>query len=267
MGFRDKGRVCFSRRELGISALASLMIGTSPSVRTVVPKDLNVDGHFTGIIDIYDGNDLVSLEDASNLGVRAVVHETGMGLYKKDRAYARRKEEAIQKNLMWGAYHLLSAESIEDQLDRFLGLEDGSDNRTAMALDWEPTSHGTMTHEALRTFVDKFHARTGFYPILYCDSRIRRLHGIVRGDPLLAKCPLWYACRRNHEDGPEIPSATWSTYALWQFDDEKRKNGAPYPPDVLPGADWNSFKGTEDELRRAWPFRTAWQGPKHGRRA
>jgi lysozyme len=160
-------------------------------------------------------------------------------------------------DVLWGAFHLLSAESTEGQLDRFLGLEDGSDNQTAMVLDWEPTSHGTMTYEALRSFVDKFHARTGFYPLLYCDSWIRFVDGIVRGDPLLAKCPLWYARLTNHEDRLEIPAATWSTYALWQFDDENRKYGAPYPPDVLPGADWNSFRGTEGELRRAWPFRMA----------
>jgi hypothetical protein len=59
------------------------MVGTSASARTVIPRDLNVDGHFTGIIDIYDEDDRVSLEDARNLGVRAVMHETGMGLYKK----------------------------------------------------------------------------------------------------------------------------------------------------------------------------------------
>jgi hypothetical protein len=124
-----------------------------------------------------------------------------------------------------------------------------------MALDWEPSSHGNMSYSNVRSFIEKFHQVKNFYPILYCDRRVRNNKGIVEGDPLLAKCPLWYARPRFDEAGLQIPAATWDTYTLWQFDDEKRKFNAPYPPKVLPGADWNSFKGTEDDLRSAWPFR------------
>lgn len=235
---------------------ASIATCTVARAQSIAPKDLYIDdGHFVGIIDIYDENNHISLDETWNLGVRAILHETGMGLFKKDTAYADRKKTALEKGFLWGAFHLLSAESVDDQLGRFLSIEDGSDRRIAMALDWEPTSHGTMTYQNLKAFVQKFRDAKNFYPILYCDSRVKNNPHLVKGDALLAKCPLWYARPRFNECNLQIPKATWKNYTLWQFDDEKRKYNAPYPRNVLPGADWNSFKGTEQKLRNAWPFR------------
>jgi hypothetical protein len=95
------------------------------------------------------------------------------------------------------------------------------------------------------------------YPLLYGGSLVREAEGIQQGDTLLANCPLWYVRFTN---GPlEIPANTWSTYTLFQFDDENRLFGAP-PPDVVPGADFNRFQGTFDSLRAAWPFAGATAG-------
>ena len=63
---------------------------------------MNVDGSFVGIIDIYDKNDQIDLTEAWRLGVRAIFHETGMGLFKRDRAYVARKAAALQKGLSLG---------------------------------------------------------------------------------------------------------------------------------------------------------------------
>lgn len=38
---------------------------------------------FQGIIDIFDGNDPIDLNDAWKRGVRVILHETSRGAYKK----------------------------------------------------------------------------------------------------------------------------------------------------------------------------------------
>jgi hypothetical protein len=89
---------------------------------------------FQGIIDIYDGNGQIDLRDTWQRGVRAILHETSMGLYKKDRAYATRKAEALEMGFLWAGYHLVSAGDIGAQLDVLLEMEDGSDPRVGLAI-------------------------------------------------------------------------------------------------------------------------------------
>jgi len=212
---------------------------------------------FQGIIDIYDGNDRIDLQDAWDRGVRAILHQTTRGTYKKDALYAERKKRALEMNFLWAGYHLLSAEDVGDQLKYFLAMEDGSDPRIALAIDWEKSKKGLATGDQVRDFVQRFNKAMqprypDRYPILYGGHTVREDAKIQAGDALLAKCPLWYV--RYNAAGPiEIPLKTWPTYTLWQFDDENRKHGGP-PKEVLPGADFNRFQGTEEELRAAWPF-------------
>jgi len=205
---------------------------------------------FQGIIDVYDQNEL-DLQDAWARGVRAILHETSRGLYHVDTAYVERRKAALDKGFLWGAFHLLSTENTKKQVDRFLSIEDGADPRIVLAIDWEKGSTGLMKLAEVHSFVDLFIQRTGRYPLLYGGSVLRETAQIKAGDELLAKCPLWYA-RYTHGD-LELPKKTWSTYTLWQFDDEKRENGGP-PKTVLPGADWSQFQGTLDELKMSWPF-------------
>jgi GH25 family lysozyme M1 (1,4-beta-N-acetylmuramidase) len=212
---------------------------------------------FQGIIDIYDGNDRIDLDDAWNRGVRAILHQTSRGTYRTDALYAERKKRALDMNFLWAGYHLLSAEDVGDQLNYFLAIEDGSDPRVGLAIDWEKSRKGTATGDQVRDFVGRFNKAMkprypDRYPILYGGNLVREDAGIQAGDTLLAKCPLWYV--RYNAAGPiEIPAKTWPTYTLWQFDNEKRKYGGP-PSEVLPGADFNRFQGTDAELRSAWPF-------------
>jgi len=206
---------------------------------------------FQGIIDVYGDNSL-DLDEAWDQGVRAILHQTSAGLYRVDTKYAARKAAALKKGFLWCGYHLLSAEDFEKQLDAFLTIENGSDPRIALALDWESTQAGTILFADLRKCVITFNKRMSWYPLLYGGWTIRETSELEAGDPVLAKCPLWYQRYKATPDA--IPTKTWPTYTLWQFDDEKRNFGAP-PPSVLPGADWNRFAGTFEDLRKTWPFR------------
>jgi GH25 family lysozyme M1 (1,4-beta-N-acetylmuramidase) len=220
--------------------------------------DLTLVSPFVGIIDIYQDNQ-IDLDLAWELGVRAIIHGT---LYthngcKPDKRYKERKREALAKGFLWGAYCMMTSEDVQTQLARFLALEDGSNENILIALDWEPNRCGAASYEQVREAVTSFRKRLGFFPMIYgspffSDPRIQK------GDALLGRCPLWYA-NYSGQSAPKSrpPAATWNDYTLWQYDDEHRNNGAPYPAKVLPGADWSKFNGNLDELKTRWPFRRA----------
>jgi GH25 family lysozyme M1 (1,4-beta-N-acetylmuramidase) len=225
----------------------------------VQPVNLEHDGVFDGVLDIYVGNEHVDLAEAQRLGVAAIFYRTAVGLIPKrdDRvAYHRAKDQALRLGLLWGAYYVVSDEDVDRQLDRFLEIEDASNPKIAMAIDWEKTSMGTADGKKVKEFVNKFRARTGFLPILYGGSTLREDPLVEHGDQDLGKCPLWYIYLLSPKHPHiELPAATWPHYTLWQFDDQTRNHGAPYPRDVLPGADWSRFVGSKAELEDAWPFR------------
>ena len=75
---------------------------------------------------------------------------------------AQYKQRALAKGFLWGAYHLLSGEDIDDQLDAFLTIEDGSDPRVALALDWEKccVPKKTLSLAKLRLIIQRFNDKT-----------------------------------------------------------------------------------------------------------
>ncbi len=246
-----------TRRAL-CTGVAALGLHSRTSLAQPQP-DLTVDGAFAGIIDIYQDNDPIDLDLAWRLGVRAIIHGT---VYthkgcEPDRKYEARKTEALSKGFLWGAYCMMTSEDVQAQLARLLSVEDASNETVLMALDWEPNRCGAASFELMHQAVTAFREKLGFYPMIYgspffSDPRIQK------GDALLGRSPLWYA-NYSGFSAPKSPppAATWSDYTLWQYDDEHRNNGAPYPPTVLSGADWSKFKGNLEELRKAWPFRRA----------
>jgi lysozyme len=221
---------------------------------------------FEGIIDVYEGN-APDLGDAWSRGVRAILWETGRGLCSEDSKYSDFKMRALDKGFLWCGYHLMSGDEPTKQVDKFLELEDGSDPRVAMALDWEKCCDGsTLNYAQMREAIQHFNTRmkpryTDRYPIIYGGWAIRECAQLQAGDSLFAKCPVWYQRYLPAPDG--LPTGTWPAYTLWQYDDENRTNGAPpsfacRPGEdkvqILQGADWNRFPGTFEQLRAAWPF-------------
>jgi lysozyme len=203
------------------------------------------------IIDVYGPNSL-DLQQAWDGGVRAIIHKASEGLDLHDNAYHARKQRALSMGFLWGAYHLSSAQDTAQQLDYFLEMEDGSDSRILLALDWEESrQHGVMTLTQVHDFVTRFNERLGRYPILYGGHTLRDSQVIVQGDPLLAHCPLWYQRYRSTPVG--LPTATWPQYTIWQYDDEHLQNDGFHIPGTG-GADWNQFDGDLAALQSAWPF-------------
>lgn len=209
---------------------------------------------YTGIIDVYAQNNY-TLQGLQAAGVSAVIHKASEGTTVRDARYAARKAAAVQAGILWGAYHLTNGATARRQIDNWFAVEDGADGTTLMALDWERSADGTIPGiDGIRALVQEFHSRTGYYPMLYGGHTLRDTPEVLLGDALLGRCPLWY--QRYRWDPLGIPVRTWPTYTLWQFADEHRGFGAP-PASVLPGADFNRYQGTAQELAAAWPFRSA----------
>jgi lysozyme len=207
------------------------------------------------IIDIYAGNERIDLQRAWDRGVRAIIHKASEALDVTDSAYRHRKQHALEIGFLWGAYHLSSAQSAREQLDYFLNIENGSDPRILLALDWEQSKHqGIMTLDQVHEFVTLFHERLGRYPMLYGGHTVREAAEITQGDRLLANCPLWY--QRYRTTPVDLPTATWPHYTIWQYDNEALQNGGYNYPETA-GADWNRFDGDLAVLQAAWPFSRA----------
>jgi uncharacterized protein (TIGR02594 family) len=208
---------------------------------------------FIGIIDIY-GQNTFSVPAILGAGVTAVIHKASEGTSVTDAKYASRKKTGTSAGLLWGAYHLTNGAKPKKQLDNFLSVENGTDPKVLMAIDWETSADGTIVDiDGIREFVQLFHSALGRYPMLYAGWTVRDSPEVVMGDPLLGKCPLWY--QRYNWEPKALPVKTWPSYTLWQFADEDRGYGAP-PASVLSGADFNRFGGSADDLAKAWPFAT-----------
>jgi len=207
---------------------------------------------FHGIIDIYQENK-IDFDLAWQAGVRAIIHKASEGLAHTDKEYGARKEAALQRGFLWGAYHLSSNEDVEGQFHHFLSVEDGSNPKILLALDWEKSAdEGIMSLDQVRKYVSLFNEKfPNRYPVLYGGWILRETSAVLNGDPLLAKCPLWYQRYKSTPAG--IPTKTWPNYTLWQYDNEDKINGAPTVRG-LHGEDWNRFEGTEEQLRNDWPF-------------
>jgi hypothetical protein len=78
-------------------------------------------------------------------------------------------------------------------MDNFLSVEDGSNPKIPLALDWERAADGTIVDiDGIRELIRLFYSKLGRYPMRYGGWTLRNSPEIVMGDALLAKCPLWY---------------------------------------------------------------------------
>lgn len=204
------------------------------------------------IIDIYYDN-AVEPAAAQAEGVVAIIHKASEALHFRDPRYQDRKQAARDLGLLWGAYHLSSAQEPEAQVDFFLETIGAIEDDVLLALDWEKSrDHGQASVDQTHAFIRAFRERTGRYPVLYGGHTVREACENGR-DPLLARCPLWYVRYRATPVG--LPTNTWNSYTLWQYSNgDPNVDELPAPTYELDGADWNRFSGSIEELRSSWPF-------------
>ena len=141
-----------------------------------------------------------------------------------------------------GAYHFGTDADSLSQADHFLSV--ARDDTKLLALDWEPNGENTMSLKQAESFVNRVHAETGRWPMLY-SGNLAKETPIPATSPLL-RCELWLA---QYGPTPVCP-AQWSKWRLWQSSGD---GVGPLPHDV-PGigknVDVNRFPGSIDDLRR-----------------
>src|SRR5258706_16251412 len=119
-----------------------------------------------------------------------------------------------------------------------------------------------MTLDGAKQFLSRIRERSGRYPMIYGNNEvIRQISARFGKKDVFGHAALWYA--RFRPSVPDFPSGTWDTYTLWQFKSEVNcKPGATSScPYLVPGTktdmDVNVFKGSIEDLKARWPFRTA----------
>lgn len=128
--------------------------------------------------------------------------------------------QCIRKGILYGFYHFARYNSPEDEAAHFRNHTKGYELAGIPVLDIEDEEIGDWGSWSQR-FVDKYHAITGVYPMIYASaSTLKRFDGY----PLTKTCGLWVAGypdskQRNLKDVPDFPYSVspWEFAAIWQY--------------------------------------------------
>lgn len=202
---------------------------------------------FNGIVDLSHHNTVRDLQAAFNDGIVGIIHKATQGTRHVDRRYKERFLQARALGMLWAAYHFGVGGDPIGQADHFLNTVQ-PEMPIPLALDLEGNPRGeSMNLSEAEQFVERIHAQTGKYPILYTSRSIIASMLPDNAPTILSNCPLWVA---TWGEAPALPPQ-WSTWSIWQY-----SNGLVGPePHAVPGlsrVDRNKFNGTEAELRAFW---------------
>src|SRR6267154_1047004 len=202
------------------------------------------------VIDISHHQESVDFEKVKEDGIVGIIHKATEGLTFVDKMYAKRRDQARDVGLLWGAYHFGVGADGSDQADFFL-TNAKPDTGTLIILDYEPNGTGpTMTLSQAREFIEHSSEITGHFPGLYSGHLIKeQLEGTTVPDPVLSNCFLWIA-QYNGPRPLNIPS-TFKTWTLWQYTDGVH-GPEPHRVDGVGQCDRNQFNGSLSQLRKLW---------------
>ena len=129
-------------------------------------------------------------------------------------------QQAIRKGILFGFYHFARNNDPEKEAVFFRNNTKGYELIGIPVLDIEDEKIADWGDYAQR-FIDKYHAITGIYPIIYCSaSNLRRFSGY----PLCDTCGLWVAGYPDNRERSlnDIPKfcydiSPWKFAAIWQY--------------------------------------------------
>lgn len=217
------------------------------------------------VLDPYHGNKTPNwTELAKDKKVVGIIHKATEG-NGTDSAYAARRLEALNRNYLWGSYHLLTTSDVEAQIKHYIKVA-GENGNEAYAIDVECLSGDTncqsesyeVSYESIEAALREFKKKTQRLPLIYTNGSVgERLAKRFEDNPEFAGLKLWYARFRSKLD--MFPIGQWKTYTLWQFSYEDncfpKPGTCPYRvPGISPDIDVNVYFGSPAQLRRAWPL-------------
>ncbi|MET3724113.1 glycoside hydrolase family 25 protein [Sphingomonas trueperi] len=221
----------------GCDALQTGAAGTAggSAVRPRVPM----------VVDVYHRSIVRDLAAARAAGVQGIIHKATTGISGRDELYDDRRLAAEKAGLLWGAYHWGTALPPAQQVENFLGWAK-PDDRTLVALDYEPSPNNQMTLDGAREFLERIQEKLGRRAVLYSGSLIKEELG-TRIDPFFGAHRLWLA----QYSATASVQPSWKSYWLWQYSD-----GAATVPGI-PGdgaghVDQNYYDGPAEQLAAEW---------------
>lgn len=152
----------------------------------------------------------------------AIIKATG-GLHFVDPYCEGFVQQCTRKGILFGFYHFAGdfrQVDPEGEAAFFCENTQGYNGYGIPVLDIESDNIPNWGSYAQR-FVDKYHAITGVWPVVYCQAS--RL-GDFEGYPLVQNCGLWVAgypdtSERELGDVPDFPYSVspWPFAAIWQY--------------------------------------------------
>ncbi len=206
------------------------------------------------VVDLYHGDIVSDFNKARIAGILGVIHKASEGSRFQDTQYPLRRPRAQAAGMHWGAYHFLTADPIEAQVEFFLEHAK-PDDKTLVAVDYEPASkpHVTPNIAMLWDFLTQLEQRLGRKAVIYSGSLLKETLG-AKADPFISAHRLWlceYAPHWNLH-----PLTAWEKPWLWQYYDGTTHTNFPKDVPGIPGAmgkvDCNHYDGTPLELDAEW---------------
>ncbi|MBO0906027.1 glycoside hydrolase family 25 protein [Jiella sonneratiae] len=202
------------------------------------------------VIDLSHHQNSVNFQRIKEDGIVAVVHKATEGSNYKNRTYSERRDKAKAAGLRWGSYHFSSGSNATIQFENYVNFAKPTDDEL-ICLDFEPSFSGVnMSYEGLLEFVGLCVAELGRYPVIYGGSLLRETTRGRSGDPVLTRCPLWFA---RYSPSPIGLPDPWRIWTLWQYTDGNAGQ-SPYSVEGVGRCDRDTFNGPLERLVEAWPL-------------
>lgn len=173
-------------------------------------------------------------------------------------------QQCVRKGIRWGFYHFARNNQPEQEAQFFWENTSGYVGKGIPVLDIEDDRIGDWGAYSQR-FVDKYHAITGVYPIVYCSAAyLSRFNGY----PIVDTCGLWVAgypsaAQVGLKDVPKFPYSVspWKFAAIWQFSNNCWIDGWDEPVDVdvayMDNRAWDLYatcgERESSEVTTQWP--------------
>lgn len=204
------------------------------------------------VVDISHYSRVTSVAQVQAEGIAGVICKASEGAHVVDRSYAGHKKLFSGTAVRWGSYHFASGDPAIHQVENYLRAADPAAHEV-VCLDFEPSFHGpNMSFEQMIEFITILQGEIGRFPMIYGGSLLRETLA-KHSDPILARCPLWYAYYPYKGAAPIGIPKPWTHWTLWQYTDG---NHGPAPQSVkgIGHCDRDTFNGTAADFAAQWPF-------------
>jgi lysozyme len=162
------------------------------------------------IVDLSHHQSDVQFGILRNEGVQAVILKATQGTYYKDDKFTEYVGRARSKGLLVGAYHFMTGEDPQRQLDLFLSTIKAY-RPLVVCLDYEgnPNAGGNPTPSILSAMVKGCVKALGRHPVLYGSdaSMLGKVLAAKATDPETIACRRWIA--RYGPNPPKTPCDIW----------------------------------------------------------